>query len=158
MGLEVPAQVRLTGKGRKARAVPLMSSTVDLLRDYLHEQGLIGPERLDDPLFRNRFGGRLSRSGIRYLVEKYVRKAGATRPVVPLPKVSPHTFRHSKAMHLLQADNPLVVTFTNDAAMTVNAPAACVNTYFSMPALTGVTATGGAGTATTSPATDSWTS
>jgi site-specific recombinase XerD len=107
--LEVPAQVRLTGKGRKARAVPLMSSTVDLLRDYLHEHGLIGPERLDEPLFRNRFGGRLSRSGIRYLVEKYVRKAGATRPAVSLPKVSPHTFRHSKAMHLLQADNPLVV-------------------------------------------------
>jgi hypothetical protein len=57
-----------------------------------------------------------------------------------------------------QPNNPLVVTFTNDAAMTVDAPAACVNTYFSMPALTGVTATGGADTATTSPATDSWTS
>ncbi len=57
-----------------------------------------------------------------------------------------------------QADNPLVVTFTNDAAMTVDAPAACVNTFFSMPPLTGVTATGGAGAATTSPATDSWTS
>jgi integrase/recombinase XerD len=107
--LESPAQVRLTGKGRKTRAVPLMSGTVGLLRDYLHEQDLIGSERFDEPLFRNRFGGRLSRSGIRYLVEKYVRKASTTRPAVPLPKVSPHTFRHSKAMHLLQADNPLVV-------------------------------------------------
>ena len=57
-----------------------------------------------------------------------------------------------------QANNPLVVTFTNDAAMAVAAPAACVNTYFSMPPLTGVTATGGSGAATTSPATDSWTS
>ncbi|HTU38919.1 MAG TPA: hypothetical protein VMF35_13050 [Acidimicrobiales bacterium] len=57
-----------------------------------------------------------------------------------------------------QANNPLVVTLTNDAAMSVNAPAACVSTYFSMPALTGVSATGGAGTATTSPATDAWTS
>jgi hypothetical protein len=57
-----------------------------------------------------------------------------------------------------QANNPLVVTFTNDASMTTSAPAACVNTYFSMPSLTGVTATGGAATATTSPATDSWTS
>lgn len=55
-------------------------------------------------------------------------------------------------------NNPLAVTMTNDASMTVAAPAACENTYFSMPALTGVTATGGAGTATTSPATDSWTS
>lgn len=57
-----------------------------------------------------------------------------------------------------QANNPLVVTMTNDATMASGAPAACENTYFSMPSLTGVTATGGAATATTSPATDSWTS
>ena len=107
--LESPAQVRLIGKGRKTRVVPLMNSTVALLRDYLCEQGLIGPEPFDKPLFRNRFGGRLSRSGIRYLVEKYVRKASISQPAIPLPKVSPHTFRHSKAMHLLQTDNPLVV-------------------------------------------------
>jgi hypothetical protein len=57
-----------------------------------------------------------------------------------------------------QSNNPLTVTLTNDASMTTAAPAACENTYFSMPALTGVTATGGAATVTTSPATDSWTS
>jgi hypothetical protein len=57
-----------------------------------------------------------------------------------------------------QPNNPLAVTLTNDASMAVAAPAACEGTYFSMPALTGVTATGGAATATTSPATDSWTS
>jgi integrase/recombinase XerD len=107
--LESPAQVRITGKGRKTRVVPLMNSTVELLRDYMREQDLIGPERLDTPLFRNRHGGRLSRSGIRYLVEKYTERTCAARPSVPLPKVSPHTFRHSKAMHLLQSDNPLVV-------------------------------------------------
>jgi hypothetical protein len=57
-----------------------------------------------------------------------------------------------------QANNPLTVTFTSDASMTTAAPAACAATYFSMPSLTGVTATGGAASATTSPATDSWTS
>jgi hypothetical protein len=57
-----------------------------------------------------------------------------------------------------QANNPLVVTFTNDASMTAASPSACANTYFSMPSLTGITATGGAATATTTPATDSWTS
>ena len=57
-----------------------------------------------------------------------------------------------------QANNPLAVTFTNDASMTAAAPSACASTYFSMPSLTGITATGGAGTSTTSPATDSWTS
>lgn len=57
-----------------------------------------------------------------------------------------------------QANNPLTVTLTNDASMTSASPAACVNTFFSMPSLTGLTATGGAATATTSPATDAWTS
>ncbi|MGA3215164.1 MAG: hypothetical protein ABSD97_05680 [Acidimicrobiales bacterium] len=56
------------------------------------------------------------------------------------------------------AAGTLTVTLTNDASMTASAPAACEANYFSMPSLTGVTATGGAGTATTSPATDSWTS
>ena len=58
-----------------------------------------------------------------------------------------------------KANNPLTVTLTNDAAMGSSAPLACADTYFSMPSLTGITATGGGtGTATTSPATDGWTS
>jgi hypothetical protein len=56
------------------------------------------------------------------------------------------------------ANNPLVVTLTNDATMAATSPAACANTFFSMPSLTGVTATGGSATSTTSPATDAWTS
>jgi hypothetical protein len=57
-----------------------------------------------------------------------------------------------------QPNNPLTVQLTNDATMTSAAPAACVGTYFSMPSLTGVSATAGAGTATTSPVSDAWTS
>jgi hypothetical protein len=58
-----------------------------------------------------------------------------------------------------KANNPLVVTLGDDALMSASAPLACANTFFSMPALTGITATGGGtGTATTSPATDAWTS
>ena len=56
------------------------------------------------------------------------------------------------------SNNPLVVTLTNDASMTAGAPAACEATFFSLPSFTGVTATGGAATSTTTPATDSWTS
>jgi site-specific recombinase XerD len=107
--LASPAQVRLTGKGRKMRIVPLMESTVALLREYIQEQGLTGPEHLDKPFFPNRHGGRLSRSGVRYLVAKYTEAAGTSQPGLAIPKVSPHTFRHSKAMHLLQSGNPLVV-------------------------------------------------
>ena len=56
------------------------------------------------------------------------------------------------------ANNPLVVTLTGEALMSSASPAACANTFFSMPALTGITATGGAATSTTSPATSGWTS
>jgi hypothetical protein len=57
-----------------------------------------------------------------------------------------------------QANNPLTVTVTNDASMTAAAPAACENTFFSMPSLTAVAATGGTATASASPISDSWTS
>jgi hypothetical protein len=56
------------------------------------------------------------------------------------------------------ANGNLSVTLTGDATMASTAPAACANSYFSMPSLTGVAASGGAATASTSPATDSWTS
>ncbi len=56
------------------------------------------------------------------------------------------------------ATGTLTVTFTNDATMALTAPSACENTFFSLPSLTGVVATGGAATPTTGPATDAWTS
>jgi hypothetical protein len=52
----------------------------------------------------------------------------------------------------------LTVTLTDEASMGTASVAVCAATYFSMPSLTGVVATGGAGTATTGPATDGWTS
>ncbi len=54
-------------------------------------------------------------------------------------------------------NNPLTLTLTNDASMMSAAPAACEGTFFSLPALTGVSASAGGGSATTSPATDGWT-
>jgi hypothetical protein len=57
-----------------------------------------------------------------------------------------------------QANNPLLATLTNTASMDTSAPAACASTFFSMPSLTGITASGGAATPSTSPATSGWTS
>lgn len=57
-----------------------------------------------------------------------------------------------------QSDNPLTVTMANDATMGLSAPAACENTYFSMPSLINVTATAGGSPVSTSPASDAWTS
>lgn len=57
-----------------------------------------------------------------------------------------------------QANNPLVVTLTNDAAMGSSAPLACAATYFAMPSLTAIAASASTSAVTTSPATDAWTS
>ena len=99
--LDPPAQVRLVGKGRKMRAVPLMDKTVQLLRDHMHETHLDRPEQFDRPLFRNGRDQRLSRSGIRYILQKHVGKARSKRPSLNRT-VTPHMLRHTKGMHLLQ--------------------------------------------------------
>ncbi|MCP4285367.1 MAG: tyrosine-type recombinase/integrase [Gammaproteobacteria bacterium] len=100
--LDPPAQVRLLGKGRKMRAVPLMEATAEILRDHLRENGLDRPEQDDRPLFQNRKGGRLSRSGVRYILGKYVQAVRTNHPGFKQP-VSPHSLRHTKGMHLLQS-------------------------------------------------------
>lgn len=100
--LEVPAQIRLLGKGRKRRAIPLMDNTVQLLRDYLRERRLEGPEHFERPLFANRHDERLSRSGVRYILQKYVQAAQRAQPGFT-QAVSPHSLRHTKGMHLLQS-------------------------------------------------------
>ena len=106
--LDAPAQIRLTGKGRKTRIVPLLSNTVELLKSYLREHRLNQAERVDSPLFFNRRGEHLSRSGIRYILEKYTRQANQDADLL-LTDVTPHTLRRSKAMHLLQTGNPAPV-------------------------------------------------
>lgn len=100
--LDSPAQLRLMGKGRKMRAVPLMAKTVQILRDHMHENHLERPEQFDRPLFQNRADQRLSRSGIRYILQKHVGKARSKCPI-PNRTVTPHTLRHTKGMHLLQS-------------------------------------------------------
>src|SRR5246500_5501369 len=100
--LDPPAQLRLLGKGRKMRAVPLMGNTVQLLRNHMQENHLDRPEQFDKPLFRNARKQRLSCSGIRYILQKYLVKARDKRPSLN-HTVSPHTLRHTKGMHLLQS-------------------------------------------------------
>src|SRR6201993_5392974 len=99
---DAPPQIRLLGKGRKMRAVPLMNNTLQLLRDHLQENHLDRPEQFEKPLFQNARGQRLSRSGIRYILQKYLGRARSTLPSLNR-KVSPHTLRHAKGMHLLQS-------------------------------------------------------
>ena len=94
-----PAMATLTGKGRKARQVPLMKETCKLLDAYIRNFNL-NSEPLTSPLFFNQKGQALSRYGITYILKKYVSQAELDSDT---RKISPHVLRHTKAMHLLWA-------------------------------------------------------
>jgi site-specific recombinase XerD len=102
--LDPPPQLRLLGKGRKVRAVPLMDNTVQLLRDHLLENHLDRPEHVDKPLFQNARNQRLSRSGIRYILQKYLVRARSKLPTLNRT-VSPHTLRHAKGCISCKAES-----------------------------------------------------
>ena len=94
-----PAMATLTGKGRKARQVPLMKETCKLLDAYIRNFNL-NSEPLTSPLSFNQKGQALSRYGITYILKKYVSQAELDSDT---RKISPHVLRHTKAMHLLRA-------------------------------------------------------
>ena len=106
--LENPATVRITGKGNKSRIVPLMIPTSSLLDQYMIENDLKNSVHGQYPLFQNRSRAKLTRAGIAYIFKKYVDAARCIHPELIPHEVSPHCFRHSKAMHLLQAGVNLV--------------------------------------------------
>lgn len=103
-----PSIVKLTGKGNKTRIVPIMKPMAELLKQYLKENNLTEPYALDYPLFCNRSKNNLTRAGIAYIVNKYADEAIKKSPELFPDKFSPHCFRHSKAMHMLQAGVNLV--------------------------------------------------
>jgi integrase/recombinase XerD len=103
-----PATLRLTGKGSKSRIVPILSQTKHYVKPYLEENHLNTPAMASHPLFYNRNHEKLTRAGISYILQKYVTSARTASPNLIPARISPHSFRHSKAMHLLQSGVNLV--------------------------------------------------
>jgi site-specific recombinase XerD len=94
-----PACVRLYGKGRKERIYPLWPETVSLLQSLLRRQ----PRGEDEPIFVNRYGTKLAASGVRFKLAEYVEAAVGTAPNLASKHVTPHSFRHATAVHLVAA-------------------------------------------------------
>lgn len=103
-----PCIIKLHGKGSKTRIVPLDDSMSCILSNYMKEYGIQDPHNLDHPLFFNSHRQKLTRPGITYLIHKYADIAREKYPEKIPVKLSPHSFRHSKAMHLLQSGVPLI--------------------------------------------------
>jgi integrase/recombinase XerC len=86
--------VKVMGKGRKERIVPVGSKAVEALKAYLEKRGILDGK---EPLFLNSRGGRLTARSVGRVIKKYTKRSGIFR------RVSPHTLRHSFATHLLDA-------------------------------------------------------
>jgi integrase/recombinase XerD len=89
--------VKLWGKGHKSRSCPLWSLMVQTL------VALIGDREATAPVFLNRAQRPLTRFGLHTLVERSAHKAAAHLPSLVTKRVSPHTIRHTTAVHLLRA-------------------------------------------------------
>lgn len=88
--------VSVTGKGDKQRLVPLGEIAADAIRSYLEDRPEPASRQWDDYLFLNRFGKPLSRVSVFNLVKTQAMAAGISK------EISPHTFRHSFATHLVE--------------------------------------------------------
>lgn len=106
--LEAPYIVKLLGKGRKERIVPLQHEQVDLLKPYMQENKMLGYHNNQHPLFFNCWGRKLTRSGVNHILKIYADMARKVNPHIIPERISCHVLRHSKAMHLLQAGVNLV--------------------------------------------------
>jgi site-specific recombinase XerD len=97
--LEPGPAVRIHGKGRKERSVPLWRRTVMKLKRWL----MVYPRAPEAPLFPNRSGGPLTRVGVSERLKLAAGIASKQFPELAKRRISPHIIRHSTAMHLLQA-------------------------------------------------------
>ena len=103
--LESSSSVRIHGKGRKERSVPLWPGTARQLKYWLR----VYPRGLEQPLFPNRSGGRLTRIGLTERLKLAAKRAAQKYPELTKRRIFPHLIRHSIAMHMLQAGVDITV-------------------------------------------------
>jgi site-specific recombinase XerD len=101
----VTPYVELRGKGNKLRKVPISDDAADILRKHMRTSNVSETQNL---LFTNVQKNKLTRAGVQYVINKYIAQAKQKNPGFFLSKITNHSFRHSKAMHLLEAGVNLV--------------------------------------------------
>lgn len=107
--LEDPPTVTLHGKGGKTRIVPITSKAASTMQSYFRERGWIGTTAvLDLPVFTNSRKSKLSRAGVSHILGKHVGSMSLTESQHTPTAASPHSLRHSRAVHLLRSGVPLI--------------------------------------------------
>jgi len=97
--------IHFYGKGRKERIVPLWPQTIKALEKW-QVRIKATPE---SPVFPNRYGVAISRFGVAQRLKSAIKRAIKTCPSLKGRKITPHTFRHTTAMHMLQSGVKLTV-------------------------------------------------
>lgn len=97
------AQIKLLGKGKKYRSCPLWPETVQTIEAYLKQRTPKNPAV--QQLFLNANGSPITRFGVRHIIGKYATAAKSQCPSIAAKTVTPHTIRHTTAMHLLRSGN-----------------------------------------------------
>lgn len=100
--LSYPMTVRIFGKGSKERIVPIPNEVGNLLQSYMKESNLDVSRNNKYPLFPNRQGNKITRAGISYTLQKYLKELKKIHPELVPNNFTCHGLRHSFAMNLLQ--------------------------------------------------------
>ena len=103
INLTKPYHVILSGKGRKKRIVPIHEKLVLILKAYMKDANIELNNISKQPLFVNAHGRKLTSAGLTHIIMMYADKVRENFPALMPERLSPHSFRHSKATHLLQA-------------------------------------------------------
>ena len=104
-----PSVITLNGKGNKKRQVPITKKTKELLENYLSSKKVNDAiSKGENHLFVNQKKHKLSRWGVSYIINKYVKLAELDPKFTISFPVTPHVFRHSKSVHLLQSGVNLI--------------------------------------------------
>lgn len=103
------SKLRLHGKGNKTREVPISKDVVSLIKKYMAERSKTFSDNRNEHLFSSQRNEKMTTACIRNLVHKYVSIAKSENPqLFNEGGYSPHSFRHSKAVHMLEAGVPLI--------------------------------------------------
>ncbi len=105
MRFDTPATVTVTGKGRKKRIIPLWEETVQIVAQYLEMRSQLGID--SEHLFLSSRSGPMTRFGIGRRVEAHAKAAIAACPSLQGRNITPHVFRHTTALHLIEAGNDI---------------------------------------------------
>jgi site-specific recombinase XerD len=103
LNLTKPYHIVLCGKGRKKRIVPIHEKLVLILKAYMKDAGIDSDNVSTQPLFVNVHGRKLTTAGLTHIIKLYAMPLKEKCPGLIPDRLSPHSFRHSKATHLLQS-------------------------------------------------------